>query len=145
MRFPELLYQLSARDQQVTWLDPRFDQQSTSLLAISVPTPVFQVPVDRVFVLCAAAVRADPGAGQNVDSLVIQILAPAGSAGFNLKQRTEVAAANINVDLDWTGEILLPPAWQIRGIGSFNAGAVANLVVHNFFGILIPVGNIQRV
>jgi hypothetical protein len=74
--FPEFLYQLSGRDQQVTWLDPSFSAVGDSALNVFVTVDALTVPSDRVLVLQSVVGMAEPGAGQNVTDIRLQLFAP---------------------------------------------------------------------
>lgn len=143
MFFPELLYQLSARDQQVTWLDPLLLSLDASSAAVDV-FAVRAVPQGSALVLQALSVFADPGAGQNIVDQQLRIQDESG-VSIVLKRDAAAAAANINRSIDWQGSILVPPNWLVVGFASFNAGVAANAVELNLVGVLIPIGNIQRV
>lgn len=144
MFFPEFLYRLSSRDQQVTWLDPRFDSLTASAAGLTVEVD-FTVPSDRPLILTSANIVATPGAGQAVIAMLLRSLAQGDSSPVNLAAREiEVAVAGSRF-LNWTGEVILPPAWSLRARASFSAAVNPNDVELHLAGILIPVGNIQRV
>lgn len=142
--YPELLYQLSARDQQVTWLDPILDAASTAAAAVN-PTASFLVPEGRCLVLQAAVVKGSPGAGQNITRMFLSIQTLVGTASRDLKFDDTDRAADFRVALDWQGSILIPPGWRLHGSVQFNAGVQVNTTELNTYGLLIPIGNIQRV
>ena len=56
----------------------------------------------------------------------------------------EFAAIGTRWFLNWSGEIIIPPDWNVRGFALFNAGVAVNSLFVNLQGILIPVANIQR-
>lgn len=145
MFFPEFLYQLSARDQQVTWLDPRIARGDTLLAAAAVTAVAITVPTGLVLVLQNASLEADPGAAQNVTESFFELLTPDAATGVRITQDRTALAANVIGHLNWSGSILVPPNWQVRGAANFNAAAAANRVIADCIGILLPVGNIQRV
>lgn len=143
MFFPEFLYQLSPRDQQVTWLDPVITRVAVAVASIN-PIAVFTVPADRCLILQTASMEATPGLGQNVAQQFLFTRSQGGGQNFTFRSDVTPGAANTTLTLDWSGSILVPANWTVQGSGVFNAGAVANGVVLMLHGILIPVSNIQR-
>jgi hypothetical protein len=143
--FPEFLYQLSGRDQQVTWLDPSFSAVGNSALNVFVTVDALTVPSDRVLVLQSVVGMAEPGAGQNVTDIRLQLFAPGAQFAAVISRDPVDKAANIPAILNWSGSLIVPPLWRVLLAGSFNAGAVANAVTIWTAGILIPPANIQRV
>ena len=143
MFFPEVLYRLSKRDEQVTWLDPVASRISATLAGIN-PVAIYTVPNDRVLVLTAACIEATPGVGQNILLKVLHTRPPTG--GTNVTFRSDYVAGGVGVQqgMDWDGEIAVPPSWTVNGNVLFNAGAVASTATLMMHGLLIPVGNIQR-
>lgn len=142
MFFPEFLYQLSARDQQITWLDPVIRNLDVSVAAVVVNADAF-LANDRALILTNAVVNAFAGAAQTSDNTSLFLIPPGSSISIGLRGERPAAAAN--VILNWVGQVLVPPGWTLRGAAAFNAGVAANRVVFDFAGMLIPVGNIQRV
>jgi len=144
MFFPEFLYRLSARDEKVTWLDPR-NERIVVILANAQVNADVSVPDSQVLILMAAQVTGLPGLAQNVASNLLQIIPPGQANSMELKRQSAALAANVISDLDWQGEIIVPPDWTVRAAVAYNAGAVNNETRLSLFGILIPVANIQRI
>lgn len=141
---PELLYQLSARDQQVTWLDPIFDRGDVTTAAVSVAATLHTVPDGRVLVVHSVHAEARPGAAQACTELAI-VARAAGMPNRRLAASFFTVTANLPRSVDWSGSILLPPDGVIIAVGTFDAGVAGNNVLGDVMGVLIPVGNIQRV
>lgn len=148
MFFPEFLFQISQRDRQVTWLDPVFDSLAVSAANVLVESSIDPHPTDdRAFILQSAIARGDAGAAQTCDSLAIAIQREEGGDFYRLAltgNATAIAAGSI-VALNWSGSVIVPPGWNIKARGNFNAGANANQVDLDIVGMLIPIGNIQRI
>jgi len=145
MFFPEALYLLSQRDQQVTWLDPVYNAAATGSAAASVSSPAFTVPSSQAFVLQNVQGYADPGAGQNIALLEVYIGPPSPGTQFvRLVSDVLVKAADVNAAVHWSGSLIVPPAWRIIAEGTFNAGVQVNTVRLGVMGMFIPIGNIQR-
>lgn len=143
--FPELLYQLSGRDQQVTWLDPVIVRVATSTAAAQV-NATFTVNTGRAFVLTSAIAAAVPGAAQNITDLSLVLQEPTGTTNVGLTGVEVTPAAGLAFQrLNFSGEVVLPPGWKVIAVGTYSAGVAANQTILTLTGILMPVGNIQRV
>lgn len=128
MLFPEFLYQLSGRDQQVTWLDPRLIVNSGNGLALAVSAIAFTVPDNQVLIMTSFVGRADPGAGQACTRLIGLFRDLSG----NLVPFTEAhfaVAADLNRDVLYQGQILVPPRVEIQVLGDFDAAVNNNNVL----------------
>lgn len=145
MFFPEFLYRLSERDQQVTWLDPFIFEQGVSVAGTTPNTTVSSVPLDRALVVQSATVVGIPGAGQACTFLRMTVRAPLGNQSIRLFQQGFAVAANVQQAINWQGSILIPPLWSLTVESVFDAGVAVNQIVGGIWGILIPVGNVQRV
>jgi hypothetical protein len=146
MFFPEFLYRLSQRDQQVTWLDPVVSFQQDAQLAVNVSV-TFTVPDARALVLQHASIVASPSGAQTSTLREIVLRVPGvgtTNSGF-LKREETTGAGGQDFFLDWQGSAIIPPQWRIIANGTFVGVATANTVNLTVLGILIPIGNIQRV
>lgn len=145
MFVPEFLYRLSQRDEQVTWLDPRLFDEVAAVAAASV-TVQDVVPEGRVLLLQSACATQTPGAGQNITRLTLQVVGQVANApAVLLATDSTIGAANDQSDINWSGSIIVPPGWTVRGSGAFSAGVAVNNVRLSYAGVLIPVANVQRV
>jgi hypothetical protein len=147
MFFPEFLFQLSARDQQVTWLDPFAGDIVDTAAAVSVTSTGFTVPNARAFLLQSASAVANPGAAQAVTSIVVSVIRPdPDTTGARLSERdSAAAAANTSKTANWAGSILVPPGWRVIATANFDAGVAVNNLRLGIVGLFIPIGNIQRI
>lgn len=147
MFFPELLYQLSARDQQVSWLDPSVSRITAGAAAPTVTANLLTVPAGLALILQALSVGLDPGAAQSILNVAFRILPPAPAAAPEVLISNEwfVLTANQNRAHNWQGSVLVPPGWRLACVGTFDAGAANNVVDASHMGILIPIGNVQRI
>lgn len=145
MFFPELLYQLSARDQQVTWLDPQLSRVQASNAATSVGINWLEVPVGRALVLTNLQLRGSPGLAQACTRLIAEMTPRGGGTTVNIANDDFAAVANLAQNVNWSGEIIIPADWIISVAASFDAGAAANSIDISGAGILIPLGNVQRI
>lgn len=145
MFFPEFLYQLSERDLKVTWLDPIIRRLTNSQAAATVNND-FEIPDAQAFMLQGFTLQGNPGAAQFVSQLFVAAFVTGTATPMILLKQDDVdAGANEIKNMDWQGSLIIPPSWSIRGSATFNAGVAANECTLGLFGILIPVGNIQRV
>lgn len=155
MFFPEGLYTLSARDQQVTWLDPGMYGEASGI-----PGPLYsntiagdgsvsqQVPEGRALILQHVLANFQPGpiaAPVQVSTLRRILVRPpnAGTTEVWLKEERNALAAGVALSLDWQGSLLVPPRWFVQAYAEYNGG-VANELTLNIGGMLIPIGNVQR-
>jgi hypothetical protein len=147
MFFPEFLYQLSPKDQQVSWLDPYVDLQTL------VNTPVTNVvnaqpaPIGRALLLQHVLLTGNPGgSGDNVTGGFISLVDPPGASRGYLRELTgQVIAANVSFELHWFGSLIVLPGWTIRGSITKNAAVNLITVRMSVMGVIIPIGNLQRI
>jgi len=99
---------------------------------------------DRILVLTNVAVRADPGATQNVIAIQIQGITQAG-LNFVIAAFDSLAVADQRETLNWDGAVYIQgggdDADSVRVFSSYDAGAVANTMTVGLHGIIIPSGN----
>lgn len=143
--FPESLYQLSERDQKVTWLDPALRTANLQLSATVVTVNLLTVPTDRAFLLQSATALGIPTAGQAVTALGIIARPPSSAVNIRIHQENFPIVASQQRNVNWSGSLILPPNWLLVCIGEFDIGAAANLTILDAIGMFIPSGNIQRV
>lgn len=141
MFFPESLYLLSDRDLQVTWLDPLFLQVPAASAATQV-TASYRVPEGRALLLQSGCIQLQAGAGQT--SLQAYLRAQPPTGGLESVIRGEYFTATANWAINWAGSIIIPPNWDLVALGVFNAAAAVNNLTMYAQGMLIPVGNLQR-
>jgi hypothetical protein len=143
--FPEQLYQLTKRDQQVTWIDPLIQRVVVSLANAVVSTD-FQVPTDRALLVQGLFCETIPGAAQNATGIFLGALSPpAGTGIFVLLNANRTAGAvGARTFTEWRGELVIPANWIVRAQGNFNAGVAANQVDLHMYGLLIPAANVSR-
>lgn len=148
--FPEFLFQLSARDQQVSWLDPVANVISVSQTAVEL-TATYTVPNDRVLLLEYVTAFLRPFSTQNIAIDTGIFVAPPLAAVSGtivlrwLTQRTVALGAGVRDFQFADPHIIVPASWRVMCKASFNAGASLNDLVFSVFGTLIPLGNIQRI
>lgn len=145
MFFPEFLYQLSQRDSQVTWLDPVIERIQTTAAAATVEAQ-FTVPEARALILQSALVTGSPGAGQAVNAMTLSLIPPNQVGPVRaLKFNDTNNALNFVAAIDWQGSMILPPSWIVNANVGYDAAVAANTTTLHVFGILVPIGNVQRV
>lgn len=143
--FPEFLYKLSDRDQEVTWLDPVVVHSDVSAAVAVIQSAVYTVPGDRMLILQNVSMLANPAAGRAVIDLNFALQPPPPeTTTYRVVQEFWTVAADVNRGLNWSGSILVPPLWRVSAIAVID-GAAGGQIVHDIFGILIPKGNVQRV
>lgn len=149
MFFPESLYLLSGRDQQVTWVEPVFAKIDQTLLVADIQLN-YVVPDGRALILQSVHVFGGGGGAQNCTYIEIAVDLPGSPATYTYLSSNypgspgAVAVQNTRTQA-WSGSILLPEKWRVAGAAGFSAAAIANQVVHSVVGLLVPIGNVQRV
>lgn len=145
MFFPEFLFQLSSRDQQVTWLDPVFAELGGTGTGINLVSGFYTVPDARCLILQSARATADVVGGEIIENVRI-VVTRDQSIFYTLAEREVVGgAANTLYAVNWSGSILIPPGWLVAGAGSKNLAVQVGTIAASIFGLLIPIGNVQRV
>lgn len=144
MFFPEQLYLLSARDLQVSWLDPLLRRVTDSQNAVQVAAN-FTTGIDRILILQSVHGAYSPGAGQNIVDADLSIKNPQGNFGVRLRTLLNALGAGVTAELTWQGSLLVPPGWFLSAFADFNAGVAPNNVELSVAGIIIPRANVQGV
>lgn len=144
MFFPEGLYTLTPRDQQVTWLEPVLSRQEASLAAVTIGLN-YTVPVGKALILQNVFLHGDGGAAQTTDELEIALQLPGSGVGSYTYLEANFTIGTDKAVLTWEGSVIVPERWQVAGAGVWSAGAAANFLLHCVVGVLIPIGNIARV
>lgn len=145
----EFLYQLSPRDMQQSWLDPVIVTVN-GLTTASVVTASYEVPMARCLLLRSSVANADGGGAQTVDRVTLELLPPDESniaVAISEKITTNVGSGSnkLSMNTEWNGEIVIPQEWTLRARGNFSAAVSANSIELHIVGLLIPIGNIQRI
>jgi hypothetical protein len=143
---PEYLYQLTDRDQRLTWLDPvLFFERISGLLATIDVT--FTVPDGRLVILQHAFLNLTPGAGITAQQKVLELLPPgAAQLPKPCLIRSDVnSGAGVTGQFNWQGSIAVPSLWRVHANCTFSGIGAINGVELSLIGALIPIGNVQRV
>jgi len=143
--FPDFLYRLTPRDEQVTQLELYFDRYAFSDTAALVGDVLFTTPNNRILVLTRTSIAMTAGAAQNPLYSILDYTAADGSGpNIELSVRTWTATTGTNVCLHETqgGPVYVPPSSRLTLTGAFSAGVNANSVVVNMQGFYIPRGTI---
>lgn len=143
--WPEALYELSARDRQVTWLEPvifRGNETGDNFGSV-----IYTVPDGRLLLLQNAYLQVWPDVGNQVTDWKILIGAPGPSFQETYLRASQGVTFAINLVLNeyWSGSVVVPEKWSVRGIGVFSGAAVGDYVDFSMHGLLVPIGNVQRV
>jgi len=141
----EFLYQIAGRDEQLTWIEPYFEQTSSGPISnVAVIVDTLAVPERRILVLQSATSFAVSGAAQNSTWVAISAVHPSGYPVVRLTS-TVATIASLYGATNWSGELYLLPGWKLRYSGVFNSGVNSNLIEGFMGGLLIPMGNVTRV
>lgn len=142
MFFPESLYLLSQRDQQVTWLEPVIQRSTSTSAAVSI-SHAFAVPEGRALLLQHAHVRAIGGAAQ-LNTVRSLYLDRPGAPEVYLDRSLTAGPVAGEAFLEWQGSVLLPAGWRVTTSSTFDAAANPNSLYTSLAGLMIPIGNIAR-
>jgi len=147
MIFPEFLYQLSERDQQTTWLDPvvSFVRVAGGLTVL---TSTFTVPVGRMLLLTSACVFGLPGAGQSCNGVRVEVRPRDAALAVVIARWVPVtlpSPVTNPITINFSGQVIVPADWTVVSLGDFTFAAANNTLDASLTGILLPIGNVQRV
>lgn len=143
MLFPHWLYQLTPRDDQSTGPEIFNGRARTSLAAAAIDGVGFVVPRDRVCILASLSGFVNPGGAQTITAFEVY-LSLAGAAPPDvadprwMEQLFGLPNASFS---EWNNYQMVGPGQGVFARAAFSAGAVANELVLNWNGVLIPRGN----
>jgi len=144
--FPEYLYRLTARDEQVTPLEI-VNVFGTSG-ALATPTPPIAafgtVPKGKIFLITSVNATLIPGGAQLPLSWQLQVFRPGVSnVGLCSGSFSGTTTAALPLYGSKGGPFYIPEDYQFVGQSVFNAGAANNSFRLDITGIYIPRGNFQ--
>lgn len=144
--FPDFLYRLTPRDEQVTPLEIVSNRlYGAAIASVIASSGVYVVPTGKILVLSSFWVQTIAGAAQTAlhSSVIIQPNNSLGNAaeiwGAGISGAS--AAASTTTQGNSPSEIYLPQGCAIYASAAFSAGAAANTCNFSFVGVLIPRGN----
>jgi hypothetical protein len=143
MFFPESLYLLSARDQQVSWLEPVFFREEVLDTQVGLEIQ-YQVPQGRCLLLQTAVGDGAAGAAQTCDNLQVLARPPTANVQTYLAVSWYGGALQGRM-VNFSGSVIVPELWIVMAQANFSAAANANFVHLSISGLLIPIGNVVRV
>lgn len=140
--FGEWLYQLTAKDNAVAPVLQRVHQRvQVSQAAATVAASTAAVPQDMVFWIQHITTSYTPGGAQTVTN--VEVAGPESNpVPGDLIRSLQAAGASRHYDTRQVS-LLLMPGEQLTAIGTFSAGAIANVVVIVVHGFYLPRGNMQ--
>ena len=147
MQIPELVYNfLSAKDVTDGSLQIVERDYANADAATTVDITALEVPGDKVFVLSNALLLVNPGSGQvaRMGNVKAQLDPGSGHHIFDYGPTVENTTADVQLNLDFSHHIWLPPGSQMLASGYFDAGVQNNNVNLYISGFYIPRGNIQQ-
>jgi len=144
----EFLYQISGRDEQISWLETTLTEKSAALANVLVAALSDPIPERNILVLTSASISTSAGVAQSVSEVILRLTNPTGSRANELMHNaivTNGAGATMpRYSMAWSGMVYIPPSWSIQAFCVFSAGANTNTVNLSYTGIQIPLGNVQR-
>jgi len=141
----EYLYQLRARDDQVTPLDLLCQRDNFIASAVTLTT-LYVVPTDKVLRLQNVFHHSVGGAAQAPTVVTIRIVDPVTLNAFaDLFVTTGPVLVGLQNFTSLFGlDTYVHPGFGIRFQTTFAAGAVANQITTTLMGFLMPRGNISQ-
>jgi len=140
----DLLYRLRTEEAQDRPITPVLLDRNAAAAAILVTPVALVVPADRIFILTSAMVLAIPDAAQTIVAVTVELISAANANSIAVCQDRPNLAAGFDSSINFSGMVLVPPGWTVRGRGDFNAAAAANTVFVEITGYTTPVGNVDR-
>lgn len=146
MIFPEQLYRLLASDEQVRWLDPFMEAETLQQAAVLITTPQIVVPARRALIIYSVEGRADPDPVAIANFVQVDIFTASGGASHPLLSNAiPEAVAGRDKHLEFHGgPLVLSAGMRIQTQAVFSAAAAANRALVRVYGLLIPLGNVER-
>lgn len=141
------LYRLLGSDIGQPALQPFYAFNTISSAAVSAVSVITNDNADKVLILCSAAVELTAGVAQTVTDSKITVSTPAtdtGDLNFTIAGAIPPFPSTLFSRTWWSGFLLVPPKWRIKGFGTFSAGVAANTSTLLAAGVLIPRGTIFR-
>lgn len=137
------LYELRPSDLSGPVWEPLKNQINNSAAATQVKAISSSPPVDKLWVITSLAGLATPGAGQNVDTFIIEVQTIDGQEVRLGYPATDMpGAADERLAINWTGLLVLRPTETIESLANFNAGVQTNFATLGIVGYQIPKGNV---
>lgn len=138
------LFRLRQEEAQDRLVTPVLLEVTVSQAAGAVIATGFVVPADRLLVINSVSSSCTPGAGQQVVAQRIQLVSPTANKIVEIAADLLIYGAGLAAALNFAGEILVPPTWQLRARGDYSAAGLANQTTIDFCGYTVPVGNVDR-
>jgi len=140
--FPDFLYRLTPRDEQVTPLDIVTFRSGVSSNATTVNSGAYTVPLGRVLKVNSMSLEQDcnQAATDVVEGRVDMYLDSSVPIVLMCSQSSSTEP-NYHLNQAFQNDLFIPEGWSMRGIGGFTVADADNQVIFTMSGILIPRGN----
>lgn len=143
--FPDFIYRLTPRDEQVTPLESVTYYHTESLVSTYVDIDeslgAYRVPAGKILLVNTLAVDFSAGAAQNLDSYKIYLKNSSATNDATLTGHSRILTGRYGTQGHMFGSIIVPSEWYICAVALFSAGAAANQITLGMTGTLIPRGN----
>lgn len=148
MLAPEQLFQIRLPQQTTSpMMEIVVREVTLNVNAATIAQDIYTVPADRVLILENVHVHGE-GAGAAVAlSASCSFKRPNISAGYiwiaeENSLNAERVAGFTNINLDWHGQLYLPPLTVVQGQNTWTVNDPGNTSISSMVGMLIPSGNI---
>ena len=145
--FPDFLYRLTPRDQQIIPIELVQQKLTINDTAVDVQTPAYVVPLGRMLILTAVTLQCTPGATAVPNWLQFAMF----NRGDTVTNKFVIIGRDFEARVPNTGQItyggeftnpMIPEGSSLVGIGNFTNAVAANDMQVFFMGYLIPRGEI---
>lgn len=144
MSIGDFLYQLTARDRQVTGLEAVFfDFGLGSVAATNVACPfTYTVPRGRALKVNSASLVMLPGATADNSNAYI-IASDSSGQSYQIYAKTFYQTTGRQArSADFSPELVIPAGVVLSAVGVFSNATAANQIQAGFSGLLLPRGSI---
>jgi len=138
--FPDFLYRLTPRDEQVTQIEALNIRLTGSTATTITSTSVYTVPLGKNLLINSVGILADSASSypwyvylEAYLDASVPVLLFGDDTNYGLDEMMKGGPMNC----------LIPEGWSVRATGRFNAALANNNVFLGLNGVLIPRGNVS--
>jgi len=139
--FPEFLYKLTPRDEQVTPLEVVTFRSSLDANSATVNSALYTVPLGKVLLLRTATVECDPVYGTTTCTSVRIDMYKDSSVPIVLGMQKNEYTGVIDAPAVLQNPVVVPEGWILKGVANYDVANAGNGIAFSMCGILIPRGN----
>lgn len=140
--FPDYLYRLTPRDEQVTPLEIVIESANNTLNNVQVDATLYTVPQGKMFNLKSVALASESPVANTPQELKLNVTY--GGSTIRLIQSPMVVRVGTTLDFGAYSQftdVWLPSGAVIYARAEFDVAAATNKVIGSITGVLVPRGN----